>query len=139
MRAGATASQRGQYEEALRRLELALKEAEAFGEQDPRYATTLNNLASVYEAQGRYAQAEPLYKRALAIREKALGPDHPDVAQSLLRTWRRCIEQQDGTKKLRNWSSGLLRFARSSDDAYGSTQRCTAGRRLRNLCKTSEL
>ena len=28
-------------------------------------------------------QAEPLYKRALAIREKALGPDHPEVATSL--------------------------------------------------------
>ena len=26
---------------------------------------------------------KPLYKRSLAIREKALGPDHPDVAQSL--------------------------------------------------------
>ena len=34
-------------------------------------------------SQGRYAEAEPLYKRALAIREKALGPDHPDVARSL--------------------------------------------------------
>src|SRR4051794_19349858 len=33
--------------------------------------------------QGRYADAEPLYKRSLAIREKALGPDHPDVANSL--------------------------------------------------------
>src|SRR5882724_11841925 len=33
--------------------------------------------------QGRYAEAEPLLKRALAIREKALGPDHPDVAMSL--------------------------------------------------------
>ena len=33
--------------------------------------------------QGRYAEAEPLYKRALAIREKALGPDHPDVAKAL--------------------------------------------------------
>ncbi len=30
-----------------------------------------------------YAEAEPLHKRSLAIREKALGPDHPDVAQSL--------------------------------------------------------
>jgi hypothetical protein len=26
--------------------------------------------------------AEPLYRRALAIDEKALGPDHPDVANS---------------------------------------------------------
>ena len=34
-------------------------------------------------SQGRYADAEPLYKRSLAIREKALGPDHPDVATSL--------------------------------------------------------
>src|SRR5262249_47616791 len=32
---------------------------------------------------GRYAEAEPLYKRTLAIREKALGPDHPDVSTSL--------------------------------------------------------
>ena len=32
---------------------------------------------------GRYAEAEPLHKRSLAIWEKALGPDHPDVAKSL--------------------------------------------------------
>ena len=37
----------------------------------------------LYEAQGDYAKAEPLYQRALAIREKALGPDHPDIATSL--------------------------------------------------------
>ncbi len=46
-------------------------------------ATALNNLAQLYEAQGRYAEAEPLNKRSLAVREKALGSDHPDVAQSL--------------------------------------------------------
>jgi len=37
----------------------------------------------MYKIQGQYAQAEPLYNRALAIREKALGPDHPAVFQSL--------------------------------------------------------
>ena len=31
----------------------------------------------------RYAEAEPLYRRALAIREAALGPDHPGTATSL--------------------------------------------------------
>jgi tetratricopeptide (TPR) repeat protein len=46
-------------------------------------ATDLNNLAVLYQAQGQYAQAEPLCKRALAMREKALGTDHPNVAQSL--------------------------------------------------------
>ncbi|MCH8112183.1 MAG: tetratricopeptide repeat protein [Proteobacteria bacterium] len=29
------------------------------------------------------AEAEPLFKRALAIVEKALGPEHPNVATSL--------------------------------------------------------
>ena len=46
-------------------------------------ATSLNNLALLYHAQGRYAEAEPLYQRALAIREKVLGPEHPHVATSL--------------------------------------------------------
>ena len=46
-------------------------------------AVSLNNLAVLYDSQGQYAQAEPLYRRALAIWERAIGPDHPDVATSL--------------------------------------------------------
>ena len=38
---------------------------------------TLNNLARVYQAQGKYREAEGLYKRALAIKEQALGANHP--------------------------------------------------------------
>ena len=45
-------------------------------------ATSLNNLALLYDNQGQYAEAEPLYQRSLAILEKALGPEHPDVATS---------------------------------------------------------
>lgn len=33
--------------------------------------------------QGKYDEADPLYGRSLALREKALGPNHPMVAQSL--------------------------------------------------------
>ena len=32
--------------------------------------------------QGKYAAAEPLYQKALAIRLKVLGEDHPDTASS---------------------------------------------------------
>lgn len=32
---------------------------------------------------GRYSEAQPLHEQALAIRERALGPEHPDVATSL--------------------------------------------------------
>jgi len=39
--------------------------------------------ALLYKAQGKYAEAEPLYQRALAITEKALGPEHPSVAPTL--------------------------------------------------------
>lgn len=46
-------------------------------------AATLNNLAALYRNQGRYAEAEPLFKRAVSIDEKALGPDHIDVAADL--------------------------------------------------------
>ena len=46
-------------------------------------AQSLNNLAALLQDKGDYAAAEPLYRRALAIREKALGPDHPNVALSL--------------------------------------------------------
>jgi Tetratricopeptide repeat len=37
---------------------------------------SLNSLAELHVAKGRYAEAEPLFKRSLALFEKALGPDH---------------------------------------------------------------
>ena len=46
-------------------------------------AGSLNNLAALYRDQGHYAEAEPFYKRALAISEKALGPAHPNLAPTL--------------------------------------------------------
>jgi tetratricopeptide (TPR) repeat protein len=46
-------------------------------------AKSLNDLALLYYDQAQYAKAEPLYQRVLAIREKALDPQHPDVAGSL--------------------------------------------------------
>jgi tetratricopeptide (TPR) repeat protein len=46
-------------------------------------ATSLNNLGSLLQAMGNLAEATPYYQRALAICEKALGPNHPDTATSL--------------------------------------------------------
>ena len=36
------------------------------GEEHPYTLSSVNNLAELYQAQGRYAEAESLYKRALA-------------------------------------------------------------------------
>ena len=46
-------------------------------------ANSIHNLAKLYQVQGRYVEAEPLYKRALTIAEKTLGPDHPLVATGI--------------------------------------------------------
>jgi len=53
------------------------------GDNHPSTATSLNNLAFLYQYQGRYSEAEPLLKQSLAIRKQQLGDNHPDTAQSL--------------------------------------------------------
>ena len=81
--AGLEAQRQGRYGEAEEHFSAALKEAENFGPEDHRLATSLSNLAELYRGQGKYAEAEPFYQRTLAILEKALGPEHPYVATSL--------------------------------------------------------
>jgi len=58
-------------------------ELDTAGDQEVIFARLTNSLARLLRVQGDYAGARPLYERALAIRERALGPDHPDVANSL--------------------------------------------------------
>lgn len=55
----------------------------AGGREELLEARRLNNLAVVHKASGAYADAMPLFERALAIHENALGPRHPTVANSL--------------------------------------------------------
>ena len=76
--------QTSQYAEAIPLAERAIAIVEAtLGESHPSVAPSLNNLASLYQAQDNYAEAEPIYQRALSISEAALGERHPVVATSL--------------------------------------------------------
>ena len=84
MRAGEAFFDAGNYDEAVVQYEIALMTAEVtFGEQDPRIAATLNDLADAQVKRHHFWEAFPLYKRALEIRERTLGPEHPDVATTL--------------------------------------------------------
>jgi len=75
---------RSKYLEALPFAQKSVELAKlSFGADDPRLATSLNNLALVYDDQNKYSEAEPLYEQALRIDQKALGPDHPSVAADL--------------------------------------------------------
>lgn len=38
-----------------------------------------NNMAMLYHAWGKYPEAEVFYKRALSIKQRPLGPQHPEV------------------------------------------------------------
>ena len=67
MAAGTAAFQQGNDREAEERFAAGLKLAEKIGPRNRRVATSLDRLAALYRAQGRYAEAEPLFKRALAI------------------------------------------------------------------------
>ncbi len=58
---GKKAFEPGRYAEAEKLLLSALKEAEGFGPPDPRTATSLNNLGALYEDEGKYTEAEPLF------------------------------------------------------------------------------
>jgi tetratricopeptide (TPR) repeat protein len=55
----------------------------ALPEDHPDIATSINNLAALYEKQRRYKEAEVMYVEALAMQRRALPEDHPDIAISL--------------------------------------------------------
>ncbi len=58
----------GRYNEALPIAETVLRLGEQkFGPDHPTTAALLNDVGTLYKAQGRYAEAESLYRRALAI------------------------------------------------------------------------
>lgn len=44
---------------------------------------SLNNLAVLHKAQGKYSKAAPFYHRAIEIAEKSLGEEHPDFLKCL--------------------------------------------------------
>jgi len=73
----------GRYADAERLYLAALDQARAFGENDPRLAAAMNNLGSVYHSQGKYAEAEDLFRRSLALMDHAAAPDWPAVAIAL--------------------------------------------------------
>jgi tetratricopeptide (TPR) repeat protein len=73
------------YPQALAEWETHLRHLTdtALVREDDQAATLANNLGYSLKMRGDYAAARPLYERALAIRERALGPDHPDTTLSL--------------------------------------------------------
>jgi tetratricopeptide (TPR) repeat protein len=64
-----------------------------FGINHANVGTSLNNLADLYQAQGLFAEAEPLYRRSAAILEKNFGSGSPYLA-AVLNHWGRLYVKQ---------------------------------------------
>ena len=77
------------------------------GPEHPELARSLHALAYRYHRQAEFATAEPLYARALAIQEKSLGTDAPEVATilddyaALLRQTGRAVEAAELEQRAR--------------------------------------
>src|SRR2546423_10934704 len=69
------------YAEPLLTRLLAIKRAR--GEDRPEVATILASLGSVYQGLGRYESAEQTWRQVVAIRERALAPNHFSIATAL--------------------------------------------------------
>jgi CHAT domain-containing protein/tetratricopeptide (TPR) repeat protein len=74
----------GDYAAALVEAQKAEILAKArFGVAHANYGVALYNLGSLYRTQGKYSDAEEFFERALAVKEKVLGTENPDVADTL--------------------------------------------------------
>ncbi|HEY9712638.1 MAG TPA: tetratricopeptide repeat protein [Chroococcales cyanobacterium] len=71
----------GRSQEAEVQFRLAIQEAEKFGPHDAKLAMSLLNLANCLRGQGKFADAEATYKRAIEVKEKGVGPLHNDLVQ----------------------------------------------------------
>lgn len=68
------------------------------GPEHPDTALSIGHLATFYENQGKYEQAESLYQRALQIMEKTLGPEHP-TTKIMRSNYTRLLESMKRKKK----------------------------------------
>ena len=95
VRAAWTAEYANIMELYLRMLAIAER---ALPTNDPMLAQILVSLARQYQASGNLSAAEPLYARALFLREQLFGVEHPSTIQTreayaaLLCTANRCDE-----------------------------------------------
>ena len=55
----------------------------ALGEKHPSTLASMGNLASVYQEQGRWKEAEELWVQVLEIKKRTIGEEHPSILRSM--------------------------------------------------------
>lgn len=62
----------------------AIKESESLDAKDPRRALAVHKLATAYQEQGKYKEAQPLFEKALKIDREIHREPHLDIARDLV-------------------------------------------------------
>jgi tetratricopeptide (TPR) repeat protein len=80
---GADALESGQYQIAETMYRAALRETSSGLPSDPRFVTVFGNLAILCKRQKRYRKAEDLFKKAIKVSYKILGPQNETLGNLL--------------------------------------------------------
>jgi tetratricopeptide (TPR) repeat protein len=74
----------GRVEEAASLIDLAVAAVGQAGNSDELRGQLLNNIGIVHMLQENYQQARQDWEEGLAVWQRALGPDHPDVLKTVI-------------------------------------------------------
>jgi tetratricopeptide (TPR) repeat protein len=120
----------GRFDEAEQAYHRALAIADRAGGSrgSEMLANLYHNLGGLEHARDRYAAGEPFARRGLAIRERLLGPDHPDVAADLAAL----APLLDGQGKRQEAAALMIRALGILERAYGPDN-CELAVSLNNL------
>jgi len=103
------------------------RRADEAGISEPT-ARLMRQLGSLFYAKCRYAEAEPMYRRAFAITEASFGPDHPNIAIDL----NNLAQLLQATDRLAE-SEPMYRRALAIDEASFGPDHPNVARDLNNL------
>jgi tetratricopeptide (TPR) repeat protein len=86
----------------------------------------LKDLAAIHRERGEAAAAEQLYMETLAAKEKALGPDHPDLAVTFDRLAALFAAQGRSSEARSIYRHALDIFVRALGPAHPHSLACRA-------------
>jgi tetratricopeptide (TPR) repeat protein len=124
-----TAYSQNNYGVAERGFQDALKHAEKLGPNNIHIAETLHCLVALHITRGQFTKAEPLFERELRVKEKALGPEHPEVVATVGRLAEFYLDHGNPTKadRLTNLLAGFsdrkVKDQQAMKDTFGKIKK----------------
>ena len=85
--------------------------------------TDLHNLATIYNALGRYGEAEPLFLKAVDARRRVLGGEHPQTARTLHMLASMYMKQQRYAEAESAFLAAYPGYAKSANGENANTWR----------------